>query len=432
MDAFMLNTLCGLPVSMTCDYAVTRMVPFKRPWTFVILYSLGGTGLRIALYYLGLAGANDIVQMALMVAVIAVFSYDKLPTKLFAAVTIMSVMMVGELSLNFVVKGFGLGISADSTSIVITNMGKFLAARAMALIICGLLCYIAVLLWDRILGKSKPRAIWVFLAFPLTQLLLIWYAQVLAAKSGGALHDYVAITILTVASAIADCVMLKALDWEKRAEEAAGRAELLELQLDQQKEYYRRVMCDAEETARIRHDMRNEIQAAYSLLRAGEDEWAEKLFSELTDKVSASSYFCRNAVVNAVMSEKSEDCRAAGITLRHELDIRADIPIDEVELCSLIANVMDNSIKGCRESRAEEPYIDISAAENKGYLVLECSNSAKPPDTAGKKPKNVRDEHGWGLSILENIAQKYDGKLDTGFDGGIYRIAVFLKCDAVK
>ena len=54
---------------MICDYAVTRMVPFKRPWTFVILYSLGGTGLRIAFYYLGLAGANDIVQMALMVAV---------------------------------------------------------------------------------------------------------------------------------------------------------------------------------------------------------------------------------------------------------------------------------------------------------------------------------------------------------------------------
>jgi hypothetical protein len=58
MDAFMLNTLCGLPVSMICDYAVTRMVPFKRPWTFVILYSLGGTGLRIALYYLGLAGGQ--------------------------------------------------------------------------------------------------------------------------------------------------------------------------------------------------------------------------------------------------------------------------------------------------------------------------------------------------------------------------------------
>ena len=429
MDPFILNTLCGYPVTAICFYAITCMVVFKHRWLFTFGVSGALTLLRIALYELNLGSINDIIQIPLSIIIIIFMSQGKIGYRLFAGAFIMLIMVPGEVLSNLIMTGLGQGISADSSYIIITNFGKFYIGRALDLLMAGTLCYLAVLLWNRFVRNASQRSMISFVAFPVTQLLLIWYMCMLAAKTGGEMTDYIWIGSLTLASAVADAVMLIFMNRQKKLEDTQTRAEFLELQLDGQEKYYQQLLQGAEETARLRHDLRNEIQTAYSLIREGDQNSAERIFDGLADKVAAPQLFCGNTVVNAVMCEKAELCRDAGIELRTEINIDACAGISEMDMCSLFANVMDNAVNGCRESGAEKPYIDISAEIKKGFLVLECVNSSRAGKIDEKPKHSAKDEHGWGLSILENLANKYDGSFESGHDGNIYRTRVFLKCE---
>jgi hypothetical protein len=429
MDPFILNTLCGYPVTAICFCAITFMVVFKHRWLFAFGVSGALTLLRIVLYELNLGNINDIIQIPLSIIIIIFMSQGKVGYRLFAGAFIMLIMVPGEVLSNLMMTSLGQGISADSSYIIITNLGKFYIGRAVDLLMAGTLSYIAVLLWNRFVRNASQKSMISFVAFPLTQLLLIWYLCVLAAKTGGEMTDYIWIGSLTLASTAADAVMLVFMNRHKKLEDAQNRAEFLELQLAGQEKYYRQVMQSADETARIRHDLRNEIQTAYALMRNGDMTSAEKIFDGLADKVASPRFFCGSAVVNAVMGEKAELCREAGIELRSDISIGACPGISEMDMCSLFANVMDNAVNGCRESGAEKPYIEISAGKKKGFLALECVNSSGAGEAAPKPPHSPKDEHGWGLTILEDIAKRHDGRFESGPDGEVYRTSVFLKCE---
>ena len=128
------------------------------------------------------------------------------------------------------------------------------------------------------------------------------------------------------------------------------------------------------------------------------------------------------------MNEKAEICRSAGIKLECELEIDGAIGVSGVELCSLFSNVMDNAVSGCRNSGAAEMSIKITAAVKKGYLVLECVNTAGPEED--KHGHTAFSEHGWGLEILEHIASRREGKLETVKEAGSFETRAFLKCRA--
>jgi len=219
---------------------------------------------------------------------------------------------------------------------------------------------------------------------------------------------------------------MQAADMLDTADETQRRAEFLERQLAWQRAYYDRVKSDAEETARIRHDLRNQIQTAYALMGEGKGDSAGKILDGLTDKLSSVQYYCGNAVVNAVINEKAGDCRRCGAGFDCQVALGEEEGIDEMDLCSLFANVLDNAVSGCRESGAEKPSVSLSAAVRKGYLVLKCVNTAGP---AGKKgPRDPLAEHGWGLDILRDMAARYDGSLETEPADGLFSVKVFLKC----
>jgi hypothetical protein len=427
MDAFLLNTLCGYPVTAMCFYAITCMVPFRHRWVFALGVSGALTLLRMALYWLGLVNINDIIQIPLAIIICVLMSKGKIGYRIFAASFTMFIMTVGEVLQGFVVTSLGLGITADSSSIIITNIGKFYIARTVDLLIVAMLSYLSVLLWNRFVKNASQKSMLPFVTFPITQLLLVWYLCVVAAKTGGEMKDYIWIGSLTLLSTVADAVMLVFMNRQKYLEDAQTRADLLEMQLAGQEAYYKQIMQDAEETARVRHDMRNELQTAYALLESGEKDAAERIFGALKDNVSSPRVFCKNRVANVVMSNKAEICRASGIQLRHNIALDECAGISESDMCSLFANVMDNAIKGCRESGAEKPYIELTASEKKGYLILECVNSAPPVQNSPKAKCGLKDEHGWGLSILENMAGRCEGRMETESTPGKYRIAMYLK-----
>ena len=71
--------------------------------------------------------------------------------------------------------------------------------------------------------------------------------------------DYALLSLLMLLCVVADWLMLKAMKRLRAVDEEKHKAIFLEQQVRQQQSYYMHVRQEAEETSRLRHDMRNAI-----------------------------------------------------------------------------------------------------------------------------------------------------------------------------
>jgi len=422
---YVINTLCTLTLMVPFCYAITKMLTFRHPWAYILSYCFGAAGLRIALGLSGLDGVDDIVQTVLLIGVILAASNDKFYLRVFAAVAGLAAMQIVDAVGTAFLASLGTQITPDASSSLFVNIGAYVLARAVTLLLEIIILYLLVVIWNRLLKKSGSWTLLVFALFPLSQSLLIWFSTAMQAKAGAELKNYMLLVTFILISVAADVVMLLAIRRLRTGDEMKRRADFLEQQMEQQRLYYRRVKQDAEDTARVRHDLRNQLQTAYVLISEGNSASAEKIFDGLADRISSAQYFCDNAVVNAVLNEKAELCLRAGAAFECSAALTGAEGISEIDLCSLFANVLDNAVNGCLDSGAEKPFIRISAAVKKGYLALNCVNSAKKREIKTASPG---DEHGWGLSILREMAARRDGSVETVQTDSTFEIKVFLKC----
>ena len=100
---------------------------------------------------------------------------------------------------------------------------------------------------------------------------------------------------------------------------------------------------------------------------------------------------------------------------KHLQDIDWDF-MSDMELTSLFANLLDNSIEACEDSVAVKKDIDLRIHKYKKFIVINLMNSiGQRPVIKNRKPVSTKPGHkGLGMLILEEIVKKYDG--DLNFD----------------
>ncbi len=67
-------------------------------------------------------------------------------------------------------------------------------------------------------------------------------------------------------------------------------------------------------------------------------------------------------------------------------------------------------------------FISVKCDYSGDYMNVLVKNSADK----NQKKKIRSSEHGWGMKILDDIAQQYNGRLEYGFKDGIYSTMVSL------
>ena len=98
------------------------------------------------------------------------------------------------------------------------------------------------------------------------------------------------------------------------------------------------------------------------------------------------------------------------------------LPLTDMELCSLVMNLMDNAVAGVLDSHAQEPFIKLDMHTKNGFFVFCLENSARKHQ---EKKKPV-PEHGLGLKIVGQIVERCDGLLETEQDEKSYRVTLAL------
>lgn len=288
--------------------------------------------------------------------------------------------------------------------------------------VAALLCFFALQLWERSVERMENRILWYYTLFPLSQGVLLFVVGFFVSENGLNTSHYVMMTAAAIFCLIVDVLLFRSmrqLTEKAVAEEQAAWSEHLLLQ---QQSYYAQILSDTEDASRIRHDIRNQLQTAYSLMQSGDIDAATGQLDGISRRLERSASFCANKIVNAILSVKSDSFAEAGIALHCHCDVPEPLPFDGVELCSLFSNVLDNAYRAAASVEKEPKTVELTAGIRRGYFILTCTNPTPeaPPRRSGKG-------HGLGLGILRDLAEKYNGELKTEQENGTFKTTIWLQ-----
>lgn len=278
--------------------------------------------------------------------------------------------------------------------------------------------------------------------FSLVQMLLInqfnldFSTSNLLSSIFGNYDNLVSITLLisSMFNSIADIALFVTMIHSSQNEKLREELKMQEYQNSVNLDYYKNVEKNSVEARKIRHDLANMVQTAYEIMENGTEsdkESAKKMFAQLKAEVSDIKIerFCQNTLVNAIASNKAAECRKNDIDFDFDLRVPEDLGIEEIDICKAYVNIFDNAINAAKAIDGKR-YVKIKSFtdESDGMLYITGENNVAP-DYEDKK-KSRTGEHGYGLRILRDTAEKYGGRLVTDDKGDTFTVVMTMRAAA--
>ena len=140
---------------------------------------------------------------------------------------------------------------------------------------------------------------------------------------------------------------------------------------------------------------------------------------------------CANVTVNALLRSCLGRARAAGCRAEVEADVPQKCPVDELDLCVILANAIENAVHACRRNKSpEDRWIRVRVTTHEtGVTTLKLENPcgeeiAFGPD--GLPKAGPSEEHGIGLKNVKAVVEQYGGVLSCGQRDGVFTLSAVL------
>lgn len=176
-----------------------------------------------------------------------------------------------------------------------------------------------------------------------------------------------------------------------------------------------------------RHDYRHHIQAMKVHAIHGEYEAIHEYLDMLDEDLTKVETVVKtgNHMADAILNSKLSIAMEQNITIKAEANIPVALTISELDLCSIIGNLLDNAIDACLELPIEERLIRIYMEMKGNYLYFALTNTA-----GGKKKKHFKttkgEGHGLGIARIDAIVKKYGGYVTRASEDGAFSTEVLL------
>lgn len=165
---------------------------------------------------------------------------------------------------------------------------------------------------------------------------------------------------------------------------------------------------------KIRHDINNHIINIKNILSDRDDDKINEYINGIIEDLDDSPITIRsgNAIADIVLNQKLNEARKNNIDIAISAVIPPDTSINPADLSSILFNSIDNAMEASLKiDDIDKRKIKINIHPKKDYLYFEIINNVRENHEfqKGITLKENKEEHGYGLIILEDITNKYDG-----------------------
>ena len=186
----------------------------------------------------------------------------------------------------------------------------------------------------------------------------------------------------------------------------------------------------AENTRRLKHDMKNHVMVIASYLSSGETDKAKEYLSVVLDKLDRVYTYIRtgNSVMNYIINTKLQHAHKNGIRFKAEIENISFAKMGSVDFSAVLSNMLDNAVEASMNE--EEKYIYVSVCKKRGWDTMTVKNKIAS-SVLGSNPelissKSDKDKHGIGVKQIKALAEKYDGMTDIYEEDGMFCVSVMI------
>lgn len=163
---------------------------------------------------------------------------------------------------------------------------------------------------------------------------------------------------------------------------------------------------------RTRHDFRQSIRTLNALYDAGDYEalgsYLHQYAAELPVKEFTS--YTENAVLNALLNFYAHVARQNEIEFNVRVNLPEGLPINDVELCGMVGNILENAVVACKDVEARKISLSILAERGEQlYIVATNTFDGRVRKKDGVYLSTNRGGEGIGLASIAASAGKYGG-----------------------
>ncbi|WMM24597.1 GHKL domain-containing protein [Tissierella sp. MB52-C2] len=180
--------------------------------------------------------------------------------------------------------------------------------------------------------------------------------------------------------------------------------------------------------SKIWHDIGNHIKILEKMDIVENKAYINSIkerFKSIPNKISTG-----NKLIDIILNDKYTEATIHKI----DLDIKAISPpnldIDDMDLSSILFNTIDNAIEACLNCNEKNRYIYLELYLDGNFLFYKIKNSYNSiKDNSSKKfyfNKKKYLSSGYGISIIADISNKYDGYMDIKKDDNEYSLTIIL------
>lgn len=199
---------------------------------------------------------------------------------------------------------------------------------------------------------------------------------------------------------------------------------------ENRQQYMKKMFEEDEQLRRMRHDIKNQLDVVKSLMNdeSTSNELAKNYLKQYNDRFMKLERLIDtdNAIVNAVVNSKLVKCSKENIRINTTIQNKLK-RIDDIDMSSLIGNLLDNAIEAQEKVTVDKRYIEVNMLNDDDVLYISVKNTILESVLENNKQlhtiKADKKSHGLGTKIVKDIVEKYNGSIDY------YEEDEFFCCD---
>lgn len=209
---------------------------------------------------------------------------------------------------------------------------------------------------------------------------------------------------------------------------------ILEKQVNEQVDYYKKIDKIDKELRNFRHDYKNHMICVQSLIEAKEYAEATEYLEGITlhKTILSRGFSSGSSIADVLLSDKSEWSEKVGAEIQFEGVICENIP--PADLCTILSNAIDNAIEACEKIQSDEKkIISVKCSYIKRIQFIDITNpvseDVKITNNVVETSKVDKNIHGIGLYNIRRTVMKYDGEFEISCKDKTFAMSIAFKAD---
>jgi two-component system sensor histidine kinase AgrC len=396
---------------------------------------------------------TEIVAYSIMMIFIAIVSINypnttALPIILFTFLMLISMLYRGKIllkiTLNLILAAFFISSEVVTVAILIALIGEnaqFILDNIVyylqGVLISKLLVLIVVKVYEYKRNANysfiHQKILLPVILMPASSILILY---IISERLFVTTSTYTASVIVVTISLLiaANIFVFYLFEKQLKQEQEKIKLKFFKQQIKNQKKHFEELTENQRRTNKAIHDTKNQLLAILGYIENNDTKIAIESLNLLCSNIAGEQNFINtgNVAVDSLINAKIKRINELSINLETSIFLEQNNQIEEIDLCIILGNLLDNAIEACEKISLEnEKKIQLKIIQIEEYLSIEISNSIidKVKLEKGRSFTTKKDKlfHGFGLESIKEIVEKYNGHINYEQEENTFIVNILLQ-----